>query len=109
MANNFNFSDVKEKAIKVAEQEIEQGFKKLSEEGSGEAEVNHQTEQPASSVQTSIYQEPMQNINIPVPMSLHTRLKITAAQTKGTMKDMVVQAIDLWLDVQEGNKKVVGG
>ena len=56
--------------------------------------------------QASIYQEPTQNINIPIPTSQHTRLKIISAQTRQPMKDMVVQAIGLWLDVQEGKKEV---
>ena len=56
--------------------------------------------------QASIYQEPTQNINIPIPTSQHTRLKIISAQTRQPMKDMVVQAIGLWLDVQEGKKGV---
>ena len=56
--------------------------------------------------QASVYQEPTQNINIPIPTSQHTRLKIISAQTRQPMKDMVVQAIGLWLDVQEGKKEV---
>lgn len=56
--------------------------------------------------QASIYHEPTQNINIPIPTSQHTRLKIISAQTRQPMKDMVVQAIGLWLDVQEGKKGV---
>lgn len=56
--------------------------------------------------QASVYQEPTQNINIPIPTSQHTRLKIISAQTRQPMKDMVVQAIGLWLDVQEGKKGV---
>jgi len=61
---------------------------------------------PASQQQPSVYQEPMQNINIPIPTSQHMRLKIISAQSRQTMKDMVVQAIGLWLDVQEGKKAV---
>jgi hypothetical protein len=56
--------------------------------------------------QASVYQEPTQNINIPIPTSQHTRLKIISAQTRQPMKDMVVQAIGLWLDVQEGKREV---
>lgn len=61
----------------------------------------------AGQQQSSVYSEPMQNINIPIPTSQHTRLKVISATSRQTMKDMVVQAIGLWLDVQEG-KKVIG-
>lgn len=44
--------------------------------------------------------EPTQNINVPIPVSLHQQLKIFAAQTKQNMKDLVVVAIKEYMDRQ---------
>ena len=120
MGKKFNFADVKN--IKPAEQELVQGFEQLAEQ-SGDTQgtvpvVTSEISQRGSSYVPSVvsgeaerpsvtgFQEPTQNINIPIPASQHTRLKIISAQTRQTMKDMVVQAIGLWLDVQEGKKIV---
>jgi hypothetical protein len=109
--------------VKDTEQRIEQGFKEIAEQGGGESQQTGgqiggqkggQMLEPAREItvpdnqqQPSVYQEPTQNINIPIPTSQHTRLKIISATSRQTMKDMVVQAIGLWLDVQEG-KKIIG-
>ena len=45
--------------------------------------------------------EPTQNINVPIPVSLHQQLKIYAAQTKQNMKDLVVLAIKEYMDHQK--------
>lgn len=80
----------------------------------GERAASHQGQSPsvpqaaaqAQQQAVNVYQEPTQNINIPIPISQHTRLAVIKAHTRQTIKDLVVQAIDLWLDVQEGKKKV---
>ena len=114
----WNFAEMQDSLVKDTEQKIEQGFKEIADGGTGQpAAAPMGGEQsapviqpmrditaPASQQQPSVYQEPMQNINIPIPTSQHMRLKIISAQSRQTMKDMVVQAIGLWLDVQEGKK-----
>ena len=124
----FNFGEsplVKqtEQAVVEGYQAIEQREESGGEQSGGQApgqasiqpvrEITAPAIQPLASTknsqqqgQASIYQEPTQNINIPIPTSQHTRLKIISAQTRQPMKDMVVQAIGLWLDVQEGKKGV---
>ena len=110
-ARPFNFGD--SPLVKQTEQTIESGFEALEKKDQGGVEPQLETmrEITASVPQqaVTVHQEPMQNINIPIPASQHTRLKIISAQTRQTMKDMVVQAIDLWLDVQEGKIKIVKG
>lgn len=136
MGKKFNFEEAREKAIKAADQELERGLEEMatekgtkgsgifvtSEVGQAEGQAPGQASiQPVREItasdgqsvrgtgiqgQASVYQEPTQNINIPIPTSQHTRLKIISAQTRQPMKDMVVQAIGLWLDVQEGKKEV---
>ena len=116
----WNFAEMQDSLVKDTEQKIEQGFREIADGGTGQpAAAPMGGEQsapviqpmrditaPASQQQPSVYQEPMQNINIPIPTSQHMRLKIISAQSRQTMKDMVVQAIGLWLDVQEGKKAV---
>ena len=120
MGQKFSFQEVREKAIIAAEKEIEQGMEQIAEQGGGEAQVASTEPKPAEQAQLqpvreiagaagqqqSLYAEPTQNINIPIPLSLHTRLGIIKAQKRQNIKDMVVQAIDLWLDVQEGKKAI---
>ena len=121
----FNFGEsplVKqtEQAVVEGYQAIEQREESGGEQSGGQApgqapiqpvrEITASDGQPVRGTgrqgQASVYQEPTQNINIPIPTSQHTRLKIISAQTRQPMKDMVVQAIGLWLDVQEGKAKV---
>ena len=115
----WNLAEMQETLVKDTEQKIEQGFKEIADGGTGQPAASLMGgEQPSPVIQPmrditasaaqqqSVYQEPTQNINIPIPTSHHTRLKIISAQTRQTMKDMVVQAIALWLDVQEGKKVV---
>lgn len=118
--NKWNLAELQDSLVKDTEQKIEQGFKEIAEQSSEAAVAQQQTQQalepvrditaPAGRTDGAVaavtYQEPMQNINIPIPTSQHIRLKIISAQSRQTMKDMVVQAIGLWLDVQEGKKTV---
>ena len=116
----WNFAEMQDSLVKDTEQKIEQGFKEIADGGTGQPAAApmggeqsapviqpvREITAPAGQQQPSVYQEPMQNINIPIPTSQHMRLKIISAQSRQTMKDMVVQAIGLWLDVQEGKKAV---
>ena len=117
-ARPFNFGEGP--LVKQTEQTTESGFEAVEKKesvvvtdgGKGTLAAQQALEParditaPAGQQQPSVYQEQTQNINIPIPTSQHTRLKIISAQSRQTMKDMVVQAIGLWLDVQEGKKTV---
>jgi len=122
-ARPFNFGNGP--LVKQTEQTTESGFEAVEkrEQGGGEAQVASPivadtqgtvpvvtsadaTSQRGQSPNVALFNEPTQNINIPIPLSLHTRLGIIKAQRRQNIKDMVVQAIDLWLDVQEGKKAV---
>lgn len=97
--NDFDFEAIKNSmATQVAEQEIREGFDELNRGGA---------QMPVGSDdRMSVTQEPTQNINIPIPLSQHTRLQILKANRRQNIKQMVVEAIALWLDVQEGKRKV---
>ena len=45
--------------------------------------------------------EPTQNINVPIPISLHSRLAIIKAKTRQNMKDLVVLAINEYVERHE--------
>jgi len=45
--------------------------------------------------------EPTQNINVPIPITLHSRLAIIKAKTRQNMKDLVVLAIREYVEKQE--------
>ena len=107
---------MREKAIRAADQELEDGLKQIAEQGGGEAQVASPavpvvtsadaTSQRGQSPNVALFNEPTQNINIPIPLNQHMRLAVIKAHTRQNIKDLVVQAIALWLDVQEGKKKV---
>ena len=118
MSNKFNFQEAREKAIKAADQELEQGLKQIAEQGamgSGTSAPSEQVQEKpmarelaatAAQQTVTVQQEPTQNINIPIPLNQHMRLAVIKAHTRQNIKDLVVQAIALWLDVQEGKYKV---
>ena len=116
MGNKFNFAEAREKAIRAADQELEQGMEKVieggstlnggSEQGGGVAVAQQQTE-PAA--------EPRPATEQPVPAAKDEAAENTAAAkdaepTKGvqtyTIGNLVAEAVALWLDVQEGKAKV---
>lgn len=131
MSNKFNFQEAREKAIKAADQELEQGLKQIAEgaKGSGTAAPSKGEEDTsgtgtsvpsgiahvepvsavsaAATVKKAMEVEPTQNINIPIPLNQHMRLAVIKAHTRQNIKDLVVQAIGLWLDVQEGKKNII--
>ena len=113
----FNFDD--SPLVKTTEQTVVEGYQRLEseEQGGGEtativAEIPQHTEreqqQTAAPSASPAVQgrpqtipaavavangEPTQNINVPIPVSLHQRLKIISAQTRQNMKDLVALAI----------------
>lgn len=115
--NKWNLAELQETLVKDTEQKIEQGFKEIADKEQGGGQIGGQKGgqivdpmlEPARETTVpagSVYQEPTQNINIPIPSSQHVRLKVISATSRQTMKDMVVQAIGLWLDVQEGKIEI---
>lgn len=94
----WNLQEMQDTLVKDTEQNIAQGFKKLSEEqqaGPSVAMVSQPTEaEPTKGVQTYI------------PMSMYRRLNDIKLTRRQNIADLVSQAIELWLDVQEGHLKV---
>ena len=102
----FNFGE--SPVMKQTEQKLIDGYSKEPAQQTPAlqpiGEMTAQGQQPMQAA--TILQEPSQNINIPIPKSKHQRLKVISANTYQPMKELVVQAIDLWLDVQEGKVEI---
>jgi hypothetical protein len=118
--NNWNADAMQGSLISDMEQEVKNGYRKIGQGGgepeeneeffaeqSGKAERRVKSEEFANAPQTipataMIAQgEPTQNINVPIPISLHSRLAIIKAKTRQNMKDLVVLAIKEYVERAE--------
>ena len=87
-ASPFNFGE--SPLVKQTEKTVVDGYDRIENGGS--------LQRPQV---TDVPMEQTQNINVPIPVSLHQQLKIYAAQTKQNMKDLVVVAIREYMERQE--------
>ena len=104
MTKKFNFEEVKEKAVRLADKHLEQGLEEI-ENGEGMVAVAQEpsaaepqpTEKPAES---------KKGVQTYIPMSMYRRLNDIKLTRRENIAALVAQAIELWLDVQEGKQKV---
>ena len=124
MGNKFNFADVRKKAVAKAEKELEQGLEQIAEQGGG-ATPNRPTPMPlpaeggesmpagktaeknagdaaATAAATPAPAEPTKGVQTYIPMSQYRRLNDIKLTRRENIADLAAQAINLWLDVQEG-------
>ena len=92
-SNNWNLQEMQETLVKDTEQRISDGFQKIANEQGGE---NPQTSE----------QEPTKGVQTYIPMSMYRRLNDIKLTRRENIAALVAQAIELWLDVQEGKRKV---
>lgn len=111
MGNKFNFADVRKKAVAKAEKELEQGLEQMAEQGGGApAEVRTvaagspavPTSGDAEATPTPAPAEPTKGVQTYIPMSQYRRLNDIKLTRRENIADLAAQAINLWLDVQEG-------
>jgi len=102
--NGWNLQEMQETLVKDTEQRIEHGFEEIKKEQSG-GESKPETAPQASQAQAKP-QEPTKGVQTYIPMSMYRRLNDLKLSRGETIGNLVIQAIDLWLDVQEGTKKV---
>jgi hypothetical protein len=112
----FDFNKVKESpAVNAAEQEIVEGFDELNHGITSATEQNQpytvlpKTEPPVPPVQPEggkFDNEPTKGVQANMPISLYNRMKQLKFTTDQTFQSMFQEAMDLWLDVQEGKMKV---
>ena len=133
MTKKFNFEEVKEKAVRLADKHLEEGLEEIQEDakdtsGTGTivpSETAHMEPVPAVSAAASVpaqatvvrtarmfHKERTQDVLVHCPESLHRRLRERKDHLwdeygeRVTINNMVIEAIALWLDVQEGKCKV---
>ena len=111
--NGWNLQQLQESLVKDTEQRIEQGFEEIKKEQSGgegtakqEAAAPSAAPQSVPQVSQPKPQEPTKGVQTYIPMSMYRRLNDLKLSRGETIGNLVIQAIDLWLDVQEGTKVV---
>lgn len=93
-SNNWNLQEMQETLVKDTEQRISDGFHEIASE-----------QQVGEKTQTS-EQEPTKGVQTYIPMSMYRRLNDIKLTRRENIAALVAQAIELWLDVQEGKRKV---
>lgn len=134
MTKKFNFAEAREKAIRAADQELEQGMEKVIEGGStlnggseqgGVVAVAQQQTEPAAEPRPATEQpvpaakdeaaentaaakdaEPTKGVQTYIAVSMYRRLSDIKLTRGETIGNLVAEAVALWLDVQEGKAKV---
>ena len=121
MAKKFNFSEARDKVMIAAEKNLEQGLEQIAEQGGGEQpmsdlrgqkeDAQRQEEKPqlllgglsAMNEQQirAAAEKAGRSINIELPLTLHTRLKIACAQQNRKLKDIVPEIIAAWVEQVE--------
>lgn len=95
---------MQETLVKDTEQRISDGFQEIA---SGQGE-----QQPVQSVAVSQQpsdqqpKEQTKGVQTYIPMSMYRRLNDIKLTRRENIAALVAQAIELWLDVQEGKQKV---
>lgn len=104
----FNFGD--SPLMKKTEQNVVEGYNRIESEEKGgvgkpePAAPIQQVEQPAANAAAE--PEETKGIQAYIPMSLYERLVMRKLKTKEPLGSMFQQAMQLWIDVQEGKLTV---
>jgi hypothetical protein len=112
--NNWNLQEMQETLVKDTEQRISDGFHEIANEQQGGEHQPSSISPHTSSVspQTSSIspqtseKEPTKGVQTYIPMSMYRRLNDIKLTRRENIAALVAQAIELWLDVQEGKAKV---
>ena len=94
--------------ISDMENEVLEGIRKTATDGQG-GEKHHPSSvspQPSSTSPQTSEQEPTKGVQTYIPMSMYRRLNDIKLTRRENIAALVAQAIELWLDVQEGKRKV---
>ena len=104
----FNFGDAP--LVQDTERTVESGYEAIEqkEQGGGVAVPQQQTEQAgetagnAAATPTPAPADPTKGVQTYIPMSQYRRLNDIKLTRRENIADLAAQAINLWLDVQEG-------
>jgi len=117
-SSGWNLQEMQETLVKDTEQSIEQGFKEIANDSvpSGScvpSVASDQRSSAAASVATVLeasasgkVDEPTKGVQTYIPMSMYRRLNDIKLTRRENIAALVAQAIELWLDVQEGKAQV---
>ena len=108
--NNWNLQEMQETLVKDTEQRISDGFQEIANEQQvGEHQTSPVSPQPSE-------QEPTKGVQTYITMEDYSRLMTIKLkrdadakqklQPRITIAKLAEEAIELWLDVQEGKAKV---
>ena len=98
--NNWNLQEMQETLVKDTEQRISDGFQEIA----NEQQVGEH--QPSDISPQTSEKEPTKGVQTYIPMSMYRRLNDIKLTRRENIAALVAQAIELWLDVQEGKRKV---
>lgn len=103
-SNSWNLQELQETLVKDTEQNIEQGFKEIANDSvpSGSAASVESVAVPQQPKDA----EPTKGVQTYIPISQYRRLNDIKLTRRENIAALVAQAIELWLDVQEGKQKV---
>ena len=105
----FNFGE--SPLVKKTEQTVVEGYQRIEDEEQGGGEKSAVAEVQAASVEpepaTTKPTEETKGIQAYIPMSLYERLVMRKLKTKEPLGSMFQQAMQMWIDVQEGKLKIV--
>ena len=107
--NRWNLAELQETLVKDAEQKISQGFEEIKEDAKGTEGSGTTVSSDGNDAQEPVpaaSAEPTKGIQTYVPMSVYRRLNDIKLSRGETIGNLVAEAVILWLDVQEGKKKV---
>jgi len=115
-SSGWNLQEMQETLVKDTEQRISDGFHEIASasaepkptENVG-GEKHHPSDiipQPSAIIPQPSEQEPTKGVQTYIPMSMYRRLNDIKLTRRENIAALVAQAIELWLDVQEGKRKV---
>ena len=100
---------MQETLVKDTEQRIEQGFGEIASSVSSGFPARGTTKSAAAAVPVvspAGNEEPTKGVQAYIPLSQYRRLNDIKLTRRENIATLVAQAIELWLDVQEGKVKV---
>ena len=108
-SSGWNLQEMQETLVKDTEQRISDGFQEIASASAEPKPTENiggeKTQTSSLSPQTS-EQEPTKGVQTYIPMSMYRRLNDIKLTRRENIAALVAQAIELWLDVQEGKTKV---
>ncbi len=106
-SNNWNLQEMQETLVKDTEQRISDGFHEIASATSSPSGSPASVESVAVPQQPSEQpKEPTKGVQTYISMSMYRRLNDIKLTRRENIAALVAQAIELWLDVQEGKQKV---